>query len=66
MQEDWRGVDFPRDREVMLRLDLAVPAHWDASLGCWVLSHPVHVETVHRPYAWKPIKGHEPVGTASA
>jgi hypothetical protein len=54
--DEWRGVDFPRDREIMIRLDLTAPAHWDKKLACWVLRYPVHVETVHRPYAWKPLK----------
>lgn len=54
--DGWRETDFPKDREIMLRIDLSVPAYWDDSIGAWVLSYPLNIETVHRPYAWKPLE----------
>jgi len=63
--EDWRGVDFPKDgREVMLQLNLSVPAYYDKDLGCWVLINPLMIESVHRPSAWKHIRKPEVVGSA--
>jgi hypothetical protein len=54
--EEWRGTDFPRDREILIRLDLAARASWDRDRNAWVLSSPLHIEQVLRPREWKPLK----------
>ena len=55
---DWQDMDTaPKDgTEVMLRLVFphGVAAYWDEELQRWVLSRPVHLESVSLPRGWAP------------
>lgn len=60
MSEDvaWQPMDSaPMDgTEVRLRLVFVrgVPAYWDDELQRWVLSRPLHIESIHVPRGWAP------------
>lgn len=46
----------PRDphKVVRLKVDIeSVRAYWDEDLNCWVLTHPLHIESIREPKAWK-------------
>lgn len=55
---NWQDMDTaPKDgTEVTLRLVFphGVPAYWDKELERWVLSRPLHMESVHLPRGWAP------------
>jgi hypothetical protein len=55
---EWQPMETaPKDgTEVRLALSYpnGVPAYWCADLKTWVLSRPLHVESIHRPERWKP------------
>jgi hypothetical protein len=54
----WQPMDSaPKDgREVRLQLVFSrgVPAYWDEDLNLWVLSRPLHIESIHVPHGWAP------------
>lgn len=57
-QDNWRDMaSAPLDgSQVWLRLDLdRVKAYWDPKLDRWVLSHPLHMESIFVPSRWRPI-----------
>jgi hypothetical protein len=48
--------EAPKDgTQIRLRLDFAhgVPAYWDDDLKTWVLSRPLHMESIKDPKGWK-------------
>ena len=55
---DWQSMDTaPKDgSEVRLQLVFprGVPAYWDGELDRWVLSRPLHIESIHVPHGWVP------------
>jgi hypothetical protein len=55
---DWQPiVTAPKDgTEVRLRLNLqSVKAYWDDDLRTWVLSRPLHMESIRDPEKWRPV-----------
>jgi hypothetical protein len=57
MMTDWLPMsEAPKDgTQVRLRLDFihGVPAYWDDDLKTWVLSRPLHMESIKEPQGWK-------------
>lgn len=57
-ETNWQDMDTaPKDgTEVYLRLVFphGVPAYWDANLERWVLSRPLHMESIRAPHGWAP------------
>lgn len=57
MSDDWKTIDTaPRDGTVVkIKVDIvSVRAYFDYDLDRWVLTHPLHMESVFRPTRWKP------------
>ncbi len=47
----------PKDgTEISIRLNGWVPAYWDDELKTFVLSRPLHMESISEPEAWRPRK----------
>ena len=53
----WQPIETaPRDgTEVLLPLYDSLRAYWDEELKRWVLSKPLHMESVANPTQWKPL-----------
>ena len=46
----------PRDAEIKIRVGgWWLPAYWDEELQTFVLSRPVHIESVREPDGWMPL-----------
>jgi hypothetical protein len=58
MTDDWQPMNTaPRDPKVVVRIKLdikSVRAYWEPEIGCWVLCHPLHIESIWTPEGWKP------------
>jgi len=58
MSDGWQPMESaPRDPKVVVRVKVdieSVRAYWEPELDRWVLVHPLHMESVFRPTAWKP------------
>lgn len=56
-EEDWQSMETaPKDgTEIYIEVGGKCRAYWDDELRTWVLSRPVHVESVHHPRRWLPV-----------
>lgn len=65
---EWQsGGTAPRDgTEITILLDYPMPAYWDDELRTFVLSRPLHLESVARPIRWRPSGSAERSNTESS
>lgn len=52
---EWRSDEPPKaqHQDIMLLVEVEVRAYWDEELQTFVLSRPLHIESIQTPKKWR-------------